>query len=302
MAHLGPDEYGAPYPGAGTHPAAPPPGTEVGAALPAPGPGGEPYVSSVTGFRVLDAALDKAVAIPSASIRAHVAKLRARNPHASPQQIVTLLEREYLLAVSASGGAVGAAAAAPAVGTGVAMTLTASEVATFFAASAAFALAVAEVHGIEVEDVARRRTLVLATVLGDQGARVVGAEAGLAGMGGAWAKQVLTRMPSTTVRRVNTALTRRMVKRQAAKHGALAFGRLVPFGVGAAIGVAGARSLGRTVIEGARRAFGPPPPRFPVTVELTPDGEVHVAKDLDRLPSRLRRTHQPRRPGRRSPR
>ena len=298
MAHLGPDGYGAPHPGARVGPVGPPPGAELVPPFPAPGPQHEPHVSSVTGFRVLDAALDKAVAIPSATIRAHVAKLRARNPYASPQQIVTLLEREYLLAVSASGGAVGAAAAAPAVGTGVAMTLTASEVATFFAASAAFALAVAEVHGIEVEDVARRRTLVLATVLGDQGARVVGAEAGLAGMGGAWAKQVLTRMPSTTVRRVNTALTRRMVKRQAAKHGALAFGRLVPFGVGAAIGVAGARSLGRTVIDGARKAFGPPPPRFPVTVVLTPAAREHFSKDLDRLPSRLRRPHLPRRPAR----
>ena len=179
-----------------------------------PGPGSEvdhpaqpePHLSSVTGIRILDAAIDKAVSVPSASIRAHVDKLRARNPYASPQQVITLLEREYLLAVSASGGAVGAAAAAPAVGTGVAMTLTASEVATFFGASAAFALAVAEVHGIQVEDVARRRTLVLATVLGDQGASVVGAEAGLTSMGGAWAKQVLTKMPSTTVRKVNGAL------------------------------------------------------------------------------------------------
>lgn len=288
-------------------PETPGPGTDVGAPAPdaphalvpagpsEPGAAGvgrpaerEPQLTSVTGIRVVDAALDKAVSVPSATIRAHVDKLRARNPYASPAQIITLLEREYLLAVSASGGAVGAAAAAPAVGTGVAMTLTASEVATFFAASAAFALAVAEVHGIEVEDVARRRTLVLATVLGDQGASVVGAEAGLTSMGGAWAKQVLTKMPSSTVRKVNGVLARRMLKRQAAKHGALAFGRLVPFGIGAAIGVAGARSLGRTVVDGARRAFGPPPASFPATIEV-----VAVAKDLDRLPTRFRRPHLP---------
>lgn len=226
-------------------------------------------VNDVTGIRLFDAALDKAVAIPSVRIRAHVDKLRARNPHATPQQIVALLEREYLLAVGASGGAVGAAAAAPAVGTGVALTLTASEIATFFAASAAFALAVAEVHGIAIEDTARRRTLVMATVLGEQGATVVGSEAGLAGTGGAWAK-VLMRMPATTVRRVNSALTRRMLRRQAAKQGALALGRLVPFGVGAAIGVTGARSLGKKVVAEARRAFGPPPLRFPEVLTMPP--------------------------------
>src|SRR5665647_774384 len=109
-------------------------------------------LTTATGFRFLDAAIDKAVAIPSSVIRQHVGRLRERNPHASPAQIIALLERQFLLAVGASGGAVGAAAAAPAVGTGVAVALTTSEVAAFFAASAAFSLAVAEVHGIAVED------------------------------------------------------------------------------------------------------------------------------------------------------
>lgn len=253
--------------------------------------GAPPHLSSVTGVRFIDAALDKAIAIPSATIRAHVDKVRARNPYASPEQIVYLLEREYLLAVSASGGAVGAAAAAPAVGTGVAATLTAGEVATFFAASAAFALAVAEVHGIAIEDTVRRRTLVLAAVLGEQGSRTVGAETGLESR--AWARTLLVNMPTTTIRRVNNALTRRLVRRQATKQGALALGRLVPFGVGAAIGIAGARSLGRTVIEGARKAFGPPPPSFPLTIEV-----VAAAKDEGLLPTRFRRPHLL--PGRRS--
>jgi len=255
---------------------------------PPPDPAGPPADAEVlppgVGIRFLDAALDKAVAIPSAAVHAHVAKLRAKNPYATPEQVLAMLEREYLLAVSASGGAVGAAAAAPAVGTGVAMTLTASEVATFFAASAAFALAVADVHGIAIEDTARRRALVLATVLGDQGARTVGMEAGLEPR--AWARALLVNMPTTTIRRVNTALTRRMVRRQAAKHGALAFGRLVPFGVGAAIGVTGARALGKTVVQGARRAFGPPPRAFPLTIEV-----VAAAKDGGLLPTRFRRPH-----------
>src|SRR5690606_13790361 len=46
---------------------------------------------------LLDAALDKAVTIPSHAIRAHVDSVRRRNPEASPAQIVRILEREYLL-------------------------------------------------------------------------------------------------------------------------------------------------------------------------------------------------------------
>jgi hypothetical protein len=229
-----------------------------------------PPTTSVTGIGFIDAVLDKAVAIPSSAIHAHVDRLRRRNPHASPEQIIRLLEKQYLLAVSASGGAVGAAAATPAIGTGVGIALTSSEIATFCAASAAFALAVADVHGIGVEETARRRTLLLATVLGAQGATTVGAETGLSNR--AWARTLLVNMPTATIRRVNTALTRRVIRRQAGRQGALAFGRLAPFGIGAVVGATGARALGRTVVVGAQRAFGPPPATFPRVIEVAVSG------------------------------
>ncbi len=236
-----------------------------------------------TGIRMVDTMLDKAVAVPSATIHAHVDRLRTRNPEATPAQLIGILEKQYLMAVAASGGAVGAAAAAPAVGTGTATALTATDVAAFFAASAAFALAVADVHGVAVDDVARRRTLLLATVLGEQGAKTVGEQTGLGNA--AWAKGLLLNMPTTTIRRVNGALTRRLVRRQAAKHGALAFGRLLPFGIGAAIGLTGGRALGKTVVDGARTAFGPPPERFPRTIEIAPPEVVAAARELDLLPT-----------------
>ncbi len=246
-----------------------------------------PEPGATTGIRMIDAMIDKAVAIPSGTVHAHVDRLRTRNPEASPAQIIAILEKQYLLAVATSGGAVGAAAAAPAIGTGTATALTATDVAAFFAASAAFALAVADVHGIAVDDVARRRTLLLATVLGEQGAKTVGEQTGLGTA--AWAKGLLVNMPTTTIRRVNGALTRRLIRRQAAKHGAIAFGRLLPFGVGAAIGVTGGRALGKTVVEGARKAFGPPPVRFPRTIEIAPPEVVAAARELDLLPTRTRK-------------
>ena len=121
----------------------------------------------------VDEALARAVAIPSSTIHAHVEKIRSRNPEASPQRIIQLLEKEYLLVVAGAGGAVGAAAAAPAVGTGVALALTASDVATFFGASAAYVLAVASVHGIDVEDSERRTALLVTSLLGESGAKAV---------------------------------------------------------------------------------------------------------------------------------
>ncbi len=218
--------------------------------------------------RLVQSALDKAVTIPSATIHAHVESVRRRNPGASPARVVELLEKEYLLVVAGTGGAVGAAAAAPIVGTGLATALTVSDVATFFGASAAFSLAVASVHGIEVADTERRKALLLATLLGESGAKVVGDATEIATL--RVGRVLLTRMPMTTVKKVNNQLTRKLVRSQAARVGGIAVGRLAPYGIGAAIGVAGGRALGQTVVKGARLAFGPPPAAFPQVAEVAP--------------------------------
>jgi len=217
---------------------------------------------------LVDHALERALTMPSETVHAHVADVRRRHPEATPQQLVRLLEREYLLVVAGGGGVVGIFAAAPSVGTGVAAALTMADVATFFAASSAFALAIASVHGIETDDVERRKALLLATVLGESGVRAVGdvAEVSTARV----ARTLLTRMPVATVRKVNATLTRRVISRQAVRQGGLALGRLVPFGIGLVVGVTGGRALGMTVVEGARAAFGPPPAVYPWDLAAPP--------------------------------
>lgn len=211
------------------------------------------------GRSALDAALDRALHVPSATIRAHVERLQRRNPEAGPEQILGLLEKEFLRVVASTGAAVGAAAAIPAVGTATAAALTASDLATFFAASAAYTLAVAEVHGIEVDDVERRRALVLASVLGEDGTNAL-TSAGISPV--AWGRVLVAAAPSNTIKRVNKVLTGRFLKRYVAKQSGLALGRLIPFGVGAAVGALGGRALARGVVRQAATAFGPPPVRI----------------------------------------
>jgi hypothetical protein len=231
------------------------PSDAVVPATPAPGPP-PPNARGASAAQLLDAA----VTVPSAIVRTQVDRLRARHPHASPEQIIGMLERRYLLTVTSTGGAVGAAAAFPSVGTGTALALTTSQVGTFLAASAALALAVADVHGVEVDDVPRRRTLVLASLLGEQGSVIVEEEVGVGTL--FWARSLLTKLPLTTVRTVNRTLARRMARYAATRGSAVFIGRLAPFGIGAVIGWTGARAMGSTMITGVRRAFGPPPESF----------------------------------------
>jgi hypothetical protein len=61
---------------------------------------------------------------------------------------------------------------------------------------------------------------------------------------------------------VNKVLGRWFVTKYGTKQGIFVIGRLAPFGIGAGIGGAGNALFGRTVISGARPAFGPAPEDF----------------------------------------
>lgn len=82
------------------------------------------------------------------------------------------LERQHLASVITLGGGAGAAAAVPGVGTAVAVVVNVAEVGAFIEASALFCLAVAEVHGIQIDELERRRTLLLAVLMGDRGSKL----------------------------------------------------------------------------------------------------------------------------------
>ena len=212
----------------------------------------------------LDAALDKALRVQRPVVIAYLDRVRARRRDASAADVVRLLERRYLAAVTAIGAASGGAAAVPGAGTGASLASAALEISAFTAATALFALAMAEVHDLRIDDPQVRRALVLAVLLGDTGVEV--AEIAAADAGSRWAQVVARRAPEETIRRVNHALSRHFMARFGSKQGALALGRALPLGIGAGIGAAGNVALGRGAISAARRMFGPPPAAMPPRV------------------------------------
>jgi hypothetical protein len=213
--------------------------------------------------QALDSALDAALRIQRPVVLAYLARVRERNPSASPAEVVSKLERQYLSAVVGLGGASGAAAAVPGVGTGTALATGAAEIAAFVSATAMFVLSVAEVHGIPVNDPQLRRALVLTVLLGEVGEAAVEGEVLQAPH---WA-QVLGRSASRErIAGVNARLARVAMTRFGRRQGALLFGRALPLGIGAGIGAIGNAALARGTIAAARRAFGPPPRRFPSRV------------------------------------
>lgn len=210
--------------------------------------------------KVLLRGLEKAIGIQRSPVAGYVALLRRARPDATPAEIIAVLEKQYLAAVTGTGAAVGGVATAPGLGTVLALTLSGGETAVFLEVTALFALAVAEVHGVRVDEVERRRALVLAVVLGDRGALLVEKTAGRTDRH--WGDLLPDVIPVSSITAINKALGRWFLTRYGSTQGVLAIGRVAPFGIGAANGAAGNRVSGRLVVDTSRRVFGPAPPSF----------------------------------------
>ncbi|WP_209441432.1 hypothetical protein [Amycolatopsis vancoresmycina] len=165
--------------------------------------------SSGPGQPVL-ALLDKAVGVQAPLVRKNIARARQRNPEATPAEVVRTLERMFVSALAGTGAAVGATAAAPAVGTGVALALSAGEAFSSLELSVLFVLSVAEVHGVRLDEIERRRTLVMGILLGQSGSStIVGKAAERTGQH--WARQLVSKVPVSTLNQINSVLGKNFV-------------------------------------------------------------------------------------------
>ena len=228
-------------------------------------PQGPEYPMAVRGF-------DRLLTTQRPAVLAHVRNVRRRHPDATPEQVIRILERHFLTAVTAGGAGVGASAVIPGVGTGISLALTGVETAVFLEASALFAQSVTEIHGIAVTDPDRARTIVMAMMLGTSGADLVRNLAAQAtGQGVSrttfWGDVIGRSVPQAFMGQIAERVKRAFLARFARNTTTNALGRLLPFGIGAVIGGVGSNILGRKIVQGARLAFGPPPATFPANLE-----------------------------------
>ena len=228
--------------------------------------------------------LDRVLAIQRPLVLAHIRSIRLRNPQASPAEIIRILERRYLAAVTTGGAAVGATAVVPGIGTGITLALSGVETVGFVESTALFAQSVAEVHGIAIANPDRARALVMTLMLGKEGVALVGQLAGEAtGRGGSrssyWGEMVTKSLPRAAVGPLVDRLKSMFVRQFAATGGASFIGKALPFGVGAAVGGAGNHILGRRVLTTSHHAFGAAP------MDLPP--ELEPVEGSERIESRM---------------
>ena len=187
--------------------------------------------------------VDKAIDVQDGVLRGYLAQATEGDDPAAT------LETQYLATVSGSGAAVGGAASIPGVGTTLAVGLSVAETVGFLDATALFVLAAAQLRGRPVESLARRRALFLVSLLGDDAVRLVPGDAGTP-----WGERLLV-LPEGQVEDVSRQCERWLVTRFGPRQGMAVVGRLVPFGIGAAVGAAGNALTAKGVIARVRTAF-----------------------------------------------
>ncbi|PWU52357.1 hypothetical protein DLJ47_19180 [Micromonospora sp. S4605] len=216
--------------------------------------------AAVRGQKVLDL-LDKAIDVQSRLVRKNIARARQRNPEATPAEVIRTLERMYVSALTGTGAAVGGVAAAPGVGTGAALALSGGEVLSSLELSALFALSIAEVHGVPIDEIERRRTIVMGIMLGGSGSATITKVAERTGQH--WGRQIVAKVPVETLKQINKILGRNFVVKYGTKQGIIVLGRVAPFGIGALIGGGANAALATLAVRAGRRAFGPAPTSWP---------------------------------------
>ncbi|MFI2672683.1 hypothetical protein ACH5AU_24515 [Streptomyces albidoflavus] len=208
---------------------------------------------AVDAKKLLQQVFEKALVAQQPTARKNVERLRRVHPDDTPQELIRRLDRYYLTAITASGGASGAAGIVPGAGIPTAL----ADVMLYTEASVLYTLSLAQAHGTHPEDLERRKLLVLTVLLGDGAVKALDKAVGRTGP--YWARRIVSAIPMSAINKANKVLGPRFITKYGTQQGVLVLSKQVPLGIGAALGAGGNHVLGRLTIRSARTIFGQPP-------------------------------------------
>ena len=152
-----------------------------------------------------------------------------------PEKIKALTD-SFAREVTAAGAAAGAIAASPAFGTSATLLTAAAELAWFTGRAGDLILTIAALHGHPNPTVEERRAWVLAVLIYGGSARDELSRAINEASTGIAPPSADRRLPIATLQMANRAMGKVVFRRYGAKRSAAAVGRMIPLGIGAAIG------------------------------------------------------------------
>ena len=215
--------------------------------------------------------LDTVLKVQRPLVVSMLKKMREKYPQETPSQLGKRLERAYLRDVTVGGGAVGATAFVPGLGTAASLGLSTVSVGGYLERTALFAQAMAELHGVHVEDPEKARLMVMAIMLGEDGSVLMNSILAHTGKTGSVSRKwgmMMGSKDSGKIFSVERTLRNMFVKRFLARQSGAFLGRALPFGVGAVVGGGDNLALGKNIVRSVEETFGPLPAVFPAELNL----------------------------------
>lgn len=201
--------------------------------------------------------IDAALKVQAPLARSYVARLKAKRPSASREELMKDVSKKFVSLMTATGAGVGGVAALPGVGTVTAIGLTVGEGVSFAEACAFLALSAAAIHDVDMSDPTRRRLVMMGVLGGERGEEIVAKALGR--QGATWDTVLAGGTSSMVPSIVSQQVTRYLRRKIMARVGGLWAGRLIPFGIGAVIGGVGSRAISRSVVEAVEDIFSQAP-------------------------------------------
>ena len=210
-----------------------------------------------------------------------IKRLRKKHPEETPEQIARRLEKLFLRDVTVGGGAVGASAFVPGIGTAASFGLSFLAVGGYLERTAIFCQSMAELHGVHVENPEKARTMTMALMLGEDGnqlmSQIMSQGAKASGITSKWG--LMMGKGNQRGFSVSKTIQKMFIKRFIARQSGAMLGRALPFGIGAVVGGGANLALGKKVIGSVHEAFGEAPALFPDSLQL--DGRAPKLKDAE---------------------
>ncbi|MDP9801284.1 hypothetical protein J2S49_001360 [Arcanobacterium wilhelmae] len=205
--------------------------------------------------RELEASFDKSFAPARELARDRVVTAREKlGSSATTTALVAVLEKRYLRDVTGSGAVVGGAAAMPGVGTIAGLAAAVGDTGVFMTATMVHVFAVLEVMRPGELTLEQERALVLTVLMGGvsaTGVKKLAKQAGITTSGGGLIKS----LQGLALRKFTDSMRKRIFRRFTAKQATAFVGKLLPFGIGAAVGGYTNRSLGKTMIDATKESI-----------------------------------------------
>ncbi|SCX19144.1 hypothetical protein CJBVI_1373 [Corynebacterium jeikeium] len=213
-----------------------------------------PYPSGPIARRFFGA-IDRTVSVQEPLIRSYVEKIEQKHGDATLQRRQEVLDTHFKNLATGSGAGTGGVAAVPGVGTLLSLAGIAAESALLIEVCALYALASAELNGIDISKEETRRAVVYLAISGATAKELVQALAedrtfsSLQAANRLRGTRKLRKTSSVELKQANNILGRFAFRQIRKSFGGAMFKKVLPFGVGAYLGAKANRKIAERMVD-----------------------------------------------------